>query len=106
MGLVPNATGQQVEKRANRCEVQKYFAIGEKITFPVINVIRYQLKPLKCSFISTLEAIETCHYPIFDCAKFQSFEAKTDIKIKLQPTGKGLWLVFTGTELQIDRKTI
>ena len=39
-------------------------------------------------------------------AEKQMFEAKTVIKIKLELTGKGLWPVFTGTDLQIDRKTI
>ena len=38
----------------------------------VINVIRYQLNSLKCPIKSPLEKIETCHYPIFNCAKIQS----------------------------------
>ena len=61
MKLVPNATGEQVKKRANRCELQIYFSIFEKKNFAVINVITYQLKSLKYSFISSKEAIETSH---------------------------------------------
>ena len=48
------------------------FSFLKTINFRVINILRYQLKSLKCSFISTWEAIETCHLPMFNCTKFQS----------------------------------
>ena len=38
--------------------------------FLILKII--SLKFLKCSFISTQEPIETCHYPIFNFAKFHS----------------------------------
>ena len=38
-------------------------------------------------------------------AEKKMFEAKTVIKIKLYLTRNVLWPVFTGTDLQIDRKT-
>ena len=48
------------------------FPFFKTINFTVINVIRYQLEPLKCSFMSTKEAIETCYYLLFDYAKSQN----------------------------------
>ena len=46
-------------------KIRNTFPFLKTINFTVINVIRYQLKPIKCSFISTWEAIATCHYQIF-----------------------------------------
>ena len=54
-------------KRAKRCEVQSTFPFLKTINFTVINVIRYQLKSPKCSYISTYKAFESCHYSMFDC---------------------------------------
>ena len=48
------------------------FLLLNAINFKFIKVIAYQLKSLKRSFIPPLEAIENFHYPMFNCAKFQS----------------------------------
>ena len=67
-GLSFNST----EKLFKKGEAQNCLKFLITINFAVNIVIRHQLKPLKCSFISTNEAIETFHYPMFDCAKFKS----------------------------------
>ena len=65
MRPVPNATGQQVDKKEQiGAKFKNDFHFLKTINFTVINVIRYQLKSIKCSFI--------CHYPMFDWATFQS----------------------------------
>ena len=60
-------------KRAKRCEVPKNtFLFLKTINFTFINVIRYQLKSLKCSFISSLEAIQIRHYHVLIAQKLQN----------------------------------
>ena len=56
----------------NSKKFKNTFLFLKTINSTVINVIRYQLKSLKRLFISPLEAIEIFHYPMFNCAKFQS----------------------------------
>ena len=59
MGLVPNATGQEVDKKQEICaKLKNTLPFLKTINFKV-NVIRYQLKSLICSFISLCEAINT-----------------------------------------------
>ena len=72
MGPVVNATNQHLTKEQIGAKFKNTFPFLQTINFAVINVIRYQLKSLKCSFISILKAIDVCHYPLFDCTKFQS----------------------------------
>ena len=54
MGLVPNATGQQVDAKKEQigAKFKNAFPFLKTINFTVINVIRYQLKSLNFSFIS------------------------------------------------------
>ena len=65
MGLVNRST-----KRADRCKV---FHL-KTFSFTNINVIRDQLKSLKSAFITSWEAIKTCHYPM-RCSIAQNFKA-------------------------------
>ena len=60
------------KKEETAAEFKNIFPFLKTIIFTVINVIRYQIKPLKLSFNSTKEAIETCHYSISGCARIQS----------------------------------
>ena len=53
MGHVPNAAGKQVDKKEQRgAKFNNTFLYLKTININVVNVIRYQLKFLKCSFIS------------------------------------------------------
>ena len=47
------------------------FLFLKTINFTVVNVIRNQLKSLEFSFIYPKDAIEICHYSVFNWAKFQ-----------------------------------
>ena len=60
------------QKKQVGAKFKNNFPFLKLINFIVIIVVRYQLKPPKCSFISTQEGIMTCHYALFDCAKFRS----------------------------------
>ena len=53
MEPVVNATGYHVDKKEQRgAKFKNTFLFLKTIKFTVINVIRYQLKSLKCSFKS------------------------------------------------------
>ena len=52
MGAVPNATGQQADKKEQiGAKFKITFPFLKPINFTIIFVIRYQLKPQKCSSI-------------------------------------------------------
>ena len=54
MGRVPNATGLQVDKKEEiSAKFKNTFPFLKTINCTIIIVIRYQLKTLKCSFITT-----------------------------------------------------
>ena len=95
MLLINRSKKEQIDAK-----FENTFPFLKTLTFTIINFIRYQLKPLKCSFISTQEAIETMSLSNIRLRKIskpmklsrsncsykagkQMFEGKTNIKIKL-----------------------
>ena len=68
MRLVNKST----QKEQIGAKIKNTFSFLKTINFTVVNVNRFQQKSLKCSVKSSWETIETCSYPMFDCAKFHS----------------------------------